>query len=77
LKDSTSQTRNKEQSDKHTRREATKITKENSTGTKHKWKHAECEHVNKGRKNVSEAESFKHTKIISHTHEDGHVGRNM
>jgi hypothetical protein len=30
------QTTNKEQVDKHIRKETTKITKENSTGTKHK-----------------------------------------
>jgi hypothetical protein len=31
-------TTNKEQADKDTRKETTKITKENSRGTKHKWK---------------------------------------
>jgi hypothetical protein len=59
---------------RHIRKETTKITKENSTGTKHKWKRAECDHVEKS----SEAESFRHMKIkISYTPEDGHVGRNM
>jgi hypothetical protein len=49
--------------------------KENSTRSKHKWKHAECDHV---KKKGSEAESFRHLKTkISYTLEDGHVGRNM
>jgi hypothetical protein len=53
-----------QQADKHTRKETTKITKENSTGTKHKWKHAESDHVKKQqKKKSSEAESFKHMKI--------------
>jgi phosphotransferase system glucose/maltose/N-acetylglucosamine-specific IIC component len=34
------QTTKKEHADKHTRKKTTKITKENSTGTKHKWKAA-------------------------------------
>jgi hypothetical protein len=34
--------------DKHRRKETTKITKENRE--KHKWKHAECDHVKKGGK---------------------------
>jgi hypothetical protein len=37
----------------NTRKERTKITKENSTGRKHKWKHAECDHVKKGRKKAA------------------------
>jgi hypothetical protein len=37
------------------RKETTKITKENSTGTKHKWKCAECDHVEKkGRKTAKQ-----------------------
>jgi hypothetical protein len=36
--------------DKHTRKEKTKITKENSTGTKHNGKHAECDHVKERQK---------------------------
>jgi hypothetical protein len=57
----------KEQADKHTRKERTKVTKENRE--KHKWKHAECDHV-KGRQKQksSEAESFKHMKIKYPTH---------
>jgi hypothetical protein len=51
-----------------TRKETTKITKENGTGTKHKWKHAECNHVKNGREKSSEAESFKHMKIKYPTH---------
>jgi hypothetical protein len=55
-----------------------KITKENNTGTKHKWKHAECDHVKKKAEKSSEAESFKHMKIKYPTRpEDGHVDRNM
>jgi hypothetical protein len=41
------QTKKKDQAYKHTRKERTKITKENSTGTKHRWKHTECDHVEK------------------------------
>jgi hypothetical protein len=41
------------------RKETTKITEENSTGTNHRWKHAECDHLKKS----SEVESFKHMKI--------------
>jgi hypothetical protein len=65
------------QADKHTRKKQTKLTKENSTGTKQKWKHAECDHVKKRQKS-SEADSFRHMKInISYAPEDGHVDRNM
>jgi hypothetical protein len=42
-----------QQADKHTRKETTKITKENSTGTKHKWKRAECDHVKKKAKKAA------------------------
>jgi hypothetical protein len=38
------------QADKHTRKKTTKITKENSTGTKHRWKRAERDHVKKKKK---------------------------
>jgi hypothetical protein len=41
------QTTKKEQADKQTHKETTKIMKENSTGTKQKWKRAECDHVEK------------------------------
>jgi hypothetical protein len=35
---------------------------------KHKWRHAECDHVEKRQKKSNEAESFKHVKIkISYT----------
>jgi hypothetical protein len=67
LKDSRTTTTKKKQADKHTRKETTKITKENSTG-KHKWKRAECDHVKKGQKKRSEAESFRHMKIKYLTH---------
>jgi hypothetical protein len=40
------QTTKKEKAYKHTRKETTKITKENST-EKHKWKRAECDHMKK------------------------------
>jgi beta-N-acetylglucosaminidase len=43
---------------KHTCKETTKVTKE-----KHKWKHAECDHVKKAEKKSSEAETFQHMKI--------------
>jgi hypothetical protein len=46
-------TTRKEQADKHARKETTKITKENSTGSKHKWKHAECDHVKKRQKKAA------------------------
>jgi hypothetical protein len=62
------QTTKKEQADKHTRKETTKITKENSTGTKHRWEHAECDHVKKAAEKRSEAESFKNMKIKYPTH---------
>jgi hypothetical protein len=52
----------KDSADKHTRRETTKIMKENSRGTKQNGKHAECDHV-KPKNQSSEAESFKHMKI--------------
>jgi hypothetical protein len=66
------------QADEHTRKEITKITKENSTGTKHRWKHVECNHVGKKRQKkersrILQANEYK----IYCTHEDGHVGRNM
>jgi hypothetical protein len=51
------------QADKHMQGNKKKNTKENSTGAKHKWKHAECNHVKNGREKSSEAESFKHMKI--------------
>jgi hypothetical protein len=35
---------------------------------KHKWKHAECDHVRKKAEKSSEAESFKHMKIKYPTH---------
>jgi hypothetical protein len=56
------QTTKKEQADKHTCKETTNITKENSLETKKK--HAECDHVKKKAVNEksSEAESFKHVK---------------
>jgi hypothetical protein len=60
----------KERKSKHTntRKETTKVTKENNTRTKHKWKRAECDHVKKKAEKSSEAESFKHKKInILHT----------
>jgi hypothetical protein len=66
----------KKQADKHTRRETTKVTKENSTGK------TQMESIRvwprEKRQKSSEAESFRHMKIkISYTLEDGHVGRNM
>jgi hypothetical protein len=61
-----SQTTKKGQADKHTRKETTKITKEYRQ--KHKWKHAECDHVEKKAEKSSKAESFKHTKIKYPTH---------
>jgi hypothetical protein len=72
------QRNNKEKASRQTHtQETTKLTKENNVRTKHKWKHAECDHLKKGEKS-SEAESFRHMKIkISYTLEDGHVGRNM
>jgi hypothetical protein len=45
------QTNNKEKASRQTHtQEATKLTKENSTRTKHKWKRAECDHVKKRQK---------------------------
>jgi hypothetical protein len=44
---------------------------------KHKWKRAECDHVQKKQK-TSEADSFRNMKVkIPYTLEDGHVGRKM
>jgi hypothetical protein len=63
-------------SNKYTQ-EATKLTKENSTGTRHRWKHAGCDHAKKKQKR-SKAEYFKQMKIkISYTPEDGRGGRKM
>jgi hypothetical protein len=67
----------KEQAYKHTRKERTKITKENSTGTKHRWKHAECDHVKKAEKKQRSIMLQAYENKIFYTLEDGHVGRNM
>jgi hypothetical protein len=64
-------------SDKHTRKETTKITKENSTGKRNKWKRAECDHVEKSQKKQRSRILQTHEYKISYTPEDGHVGRNM
>jgi hypothetical protein len=58
--------------------ETTKLTKENRT-EKHKWKSAECDHVQKKKKQkTSEADSFRNIKIkISYTPEDGLIGQNI
>jgi hypothetical protein len=61
------QTTKKKASRETNTQETTKITKENSTGTKHKWKCAQCNHVKKGKKSC-EAESFKRMEIIYPTH---------
>jgi hypothetical protein len=69
---------NKEKANRqtYTQETTTKLTKKSST-EKHKWKHAECDHVRKKVK-TSEADSFRHMEIkIYYTPEDGHVGRNM
>jgi hypothetical protein len=65
------------QTNTHTRKQQ-KITKENSTGTKHKWKTCRVLPREKKGQKTSEADSFRHMKIkISYTPADGHVGRNM
>jgi hypothetical protein len=62
--------------DKHIRKKTTtKTMKENSTGTKHKWKSGRVWTREKRAEKSREAESFENK--ISYTHEDGHVGRNM
>jgi hypothetical protein len=64
----TEQTNNKERASRQTHaRKQQQKTKENSTGTKHKWKRAECDYVKQGKKN-SEEESFKCMKIKYPTH---------
>jgi hypothetical protein len=35
--------------------ETTKLTKENSTGRKHRWKRAECYHVQKSKKKTQQS----------------------
>jgi hypothetical protein len=45
--------------------ETTKLMKENSTGTKHKWKRAECDHVQKNQRSRSLQEY--ENKNILHT----------
>jgi hypothetical protein len=57
-------TNNKEKANRQTHKETTKTAQE-----KHKWKGAECDHVEKeGKKKSSEAESFKQTNIKYPTH---------
>jgi hypothetical protein len=80
LKSVSEQTNNKEkQADKHTRKKQQKLTKKNTT-EKHKWKRAECDHVQKKKKRQKNQRSRflqAHDIKISYTIKDGHVGRIM
>jgi hypothetical protein len=54
---------NKEQVDKRIRKKTPNNTKENSTGTKHKWKTRVTTRKKGSEPKCSESESFKHIKI--------------
>jgi hypothetical protein len=72
----TEQTNNEDRASRQTH---TQGNNKNNEGKekKNKWKHAECDHVQKGRKEQRSRILQAYENRISYTHEDGHVDQNI